>query len=98
MDFPHPPPGRIDCYMFYYEFESQPLKAVLNNCLITSLVISQADTTHCTSGQMRALARAPYTVPLPGEEPECAARRLRTIEEMLVSELANTMRKKSSPI
>lgn len=90
--------GRIDCYMFYYEFQAPHLKNVLRNCLITSLVLSKANVSKSTTTQLKDLARAPYSARLPGESEERAGERLSLLEDLIVHEFTQGWRKKSGPV
>lgn len=76
--------GRIDIYMFYYKFASPHVARMLSNCLITSLVVSMVEPSKLRLDDVRALAKAPYSSPLPGESEREADERLERIENLLV--------------
>ena len=64
--------------------------------MITSLVLSAAETSKLTAAGLRNLAR-PYSMPLPEESQQDADRRLQSIEQLLVDELARSARTRSAP-
>ncbi|KAF2214534.1 hypothetical protein CERZMDRAFT_95797 [Cercospora zeae-maydis SCOH1-5] len=90
--------GRIDCYMFYYKFQSPDLSSILDNCLVTSLIVSAVSPSKLHFENLSPLAKAPYSSPLPGESNEKAGARLAKIENMLLSEMQANLRKRSAPI
>ncbi|KAM3422346.1 hypothetical protein BST61_g2705 [Cercospora zeina] len=90
--------GRIDCYMFYYRFQSPDLSSILENCLVTSLIVSAVSPSKLHFENLPLLARAPYSSPLPGESDEKADARLVKIENMLLSEMQANFRTRSAPL
>ncbi|PPJ59799.1 hypothetical protein CBER1_04342 [Cercospora berteroae] len=90
--------GRIDCYLFYYKFQSPELSSILDNCLVTSLIVSAVSPSKLHFEHLAPLAMAPYSSPLPGESDEKADARLEKIQNMLLAEMQASFRKRSAPL
>ena len=76
--------GRIDCYMFYYKFASPHLDRILQNCLVSSFIVSMVEPSKLCLDNLQFLSKAAYSSPLPGESERDADLRLENIKRMLV--------------